>query len=131
MCIKNGICRGETWSLWSTTVTPKDWKAVRRAEPRWAVRILAAGRRPDWTTPLAILSAILPAPMKPSFHVSVGIGIGEVADIIGVIRVMKLLPAFCSENQKPQRGGGLSWALLTKRGGSSVPKQNRGLYITA
>lgn len=63
-----------TWVLLSNTVTPIDSKAVRRADPEWAVRIREAGNIPDLTTPLAMLSAIFPAPIKPTLYESVGIG---------------------------------------------------------
>lgn len=55
-------------------MTPNDSKAVRRAEPVWAVRIREGGNKPDLTTPLAMLSANLPAPMKPNLKVSLGMG---------------------------------------------------------
>lgn len=63
-----------TLVLLSNTVTPIDSKAVRRADPEWAVRIREAGNIPDLTTPLAMLSAIFPAPIKPTLYESVGIG---------------------------------------------------------
>lgn len=66
---------GEITSLfWRRTLTPKDSKASLRADPRWAVRILEAGNTPELTMPLAILSAILPAPMNPKLYVSFGMG---------------------------------------------------------
>lgn len=55
-------------------MTPKDSKALRRTGLEWDVRIREGGKTPDRTTPLAMLSAIFPAPINPSLYVSLGMG---------------------------------------------------------
>jgi hypothetical protein len=64
----------DTSSLRGRTVTPKDWKALRRSALEWDVRIREGGNTPDRTTPLAMLSANFPAPINPSLYVSLGMG---------------------------------------------------------
>lgn len=69
----------DTSSIRERTETPKDSKASRRRGLECAVLIREGGMRPDWTTPLAMFSAILPAPMKPSLYVSLGTGNASIA----------------------------------------------------
>lgn len=56
-----------TSSFEERTVMPMDSKAVRRAGLEWMAVLMREGdKTPERTAPLAMLSAILPAPMKPS-----------------------------------------------------------------
>ncbi|PQQ04463.1 hypothetical protein Pyn_21921 [Prunus yedoensis var. nudiflora] len=64
--------------LWRSS-TPKDSKAWRRMGLAWNVEMRFGGRTPDRTMPLAMLSAILPAPMNPSLNVYVGMGDASIA----------------------------------------------------
>ena len=64
-----------TLSFLGRTLTPNDSKAMRRLGLEWtAVEIREGGKRPDWTIPLAILSAIFPAPMNPNLYASIEMG---------------------------------------------------------
>lgn len=63
--------RNNTWALSWTMLTPKDWKSCWRWGRGWAVQMLDAERTPDLETPRAMLSAMFPAPMKPSLKMSV------------------------------------------------------------
>lgn len=69
-----------TSSLLEKTLTPKDSKTWRRFRFEWtAVEIRFGGSIPEATTPLAILSAIFPAPMNPTLKLSAEIGSVSIA----------------------------------------------------
>lgn len=66
MTIKTVNNENKTCLLFSTILTPKDWKTSSLVLFLWeAVQIRLAGKIPDLTTPLAMLSAILPGPINP------------------------------------------------------------------
>ncbi|KAM1333197.1 hypothetical protein EV1_009222 [Malus domestica] len=79
---REGGGRGvQTSSFSERRWTPKDSKAWRRLGSGWKVEMRLGGRTPDRTIPLAMLSAILPAPINPSLYVSVGIGSASMAGL--------------------------------------------------
>lgn len=63
-----------TSSFLGRTLTPKDSKTWRRRGLEWDVVIREADKTPDRTTPLAMLSAIFPAPINPSLYASAWMG---------------------------------------------------------
>ena len=67
-----------TSSFLGRTVTPKDSKAWTRAGLECDVAMREGGKRRERTTPLAMLSAIFPAPMNPRRYVSAAMGMASI-----------------------------------------------------